>query len=50
MKEGILLCFHGTKSNEGVKDTNKLLKTFKKENFYLSSWSFSQSKGIKKNI
>ena len=32
MKEGILLCFHGTKSNEGVKDTNKLLKTFKKEN------------------
>ena len=32
MKEGILLCFHGTKSHEGVKDTNKLLKTFKKEN------------------
>jgi len=32
MKEGILLCCHGTKSNEGIKDTNKLLKIFKKKN------------------
>ena len=30
MKKGILLCFHGTRNNEGVKDTLKLLKLFKK--------------------
>ena len=32
MKKGILLCCHGTKSNKGIKDTNKLLKIFKKKN------------------
>ena len=31
MRKGILLCYHGTRSNEGIKDTIKLLKVFKKE-------------------
>ena len=32
MRKGILLCYHGTRSNEGIKDTIKLLKVFKKRN------------------
>ena len=32
MRKGILLCYHGTRSNEGIKDTIKLLKVFKKIN------------------
>ncbi len=32
MKKGILLCCHGTRNNQGIKDTIKLLKIFKKKN------------------
>ena len=32
MKKGILLCCHGTRSIEGIKDTIKLLRIFKKKN------------------
>ena len=32
MKKGILLCCHGTRSIEGIKDTTKLLRIFKKKN------------------
>ena len=32
MKKGILLCCHGTRSTEGIKDTIKLLRIFKKKN------------------
>ena len=32
MKKGILLCCHGTRNNEGIKDTIKLLRVFKKRN------------------
>ena len=32
MEKGILLCCHGTRSTEGIKDTIKLLRIFKKKN------------------
>lgn len=32
MRKGILLCCHGTRSNEGIRDTNKLLRILKKTN------------------
>ena len=32
MKKGILLCCHGTRNAEGIKDTVKLLRIFKKQN------------------
>ena len=32
MRKGILLCCHGSRSNEGIRDTNKLLRILKKTN------------------
>ena len=32
MRKGILLCCHGTRSNEGIRDNNKLLRVLKKKN------------------
>tara|TARA_B100001123_G_scaffold304781_1_gene340374 strand:- start:11333 stop:12061 length:729 start_codon:yes stop_codon:yes gene_type:complete len=32
MKNGVLLCCHGSRSNVGINDTKKLLKTLKKNN------------------
>ena len=32
MRKGILLCCHGTRNNEGIKDTIKLLRVFKQRN------------------
>ena len=32
MRKGILLCCHGTRSNEGIRDSNKLLRILKKTN------------------
>ena len=33
MKKGILVCCHGTRNPDGVNDTKKLLRFFKKKHY-----------------